>query len=724
MPTFFTPLLLLGGLLVAVPILLHLVMRERPKHLTFPALQFIRQRREANRRRLRVRHLLLLLLRCAAIVLLAVALARPVFQSMGSLSGHAPVAAAVAFDTRPRMNYRHHNKSRLDSAKKMGLEILENLPAESELVFLDCSGSRSRFDVDRGAVAQRIEGITAINDSPELIRMVDNALRVLRNSDKDRKEVYLFTDMANADWQSGSTASSWQRRIDENPDIDFYLIDVGIQKPQNFALGDLKLSQEVVSESDHLHISTEIFHVGTGGEQTVQLYLLDENGTEVKKGEKVVQCREGESALVEFPIAIDRTGIVHGLLQLARSDNLEIDNKRFFTVRVNPPPQVLIAAPEPVQSHSRKLAMALAPPTLRRRGDAQFEVEVMSYDQLEDQPLDSYNAIWLLDPPPLSAKLWNGLSGYVDAGGGLAIVLGSGVGATPERFNSTVSLELLPAELKRQWRHKDLYLAPASLEHPLLQPFKDKEGQIPWQENRIFKSWQLEELPPAVRVIVPYSNGQPALISRELGQGRTVVLTTSLTSSGHSSESPGNSWNDLLSPRENAWPGILLVNAITEYLVGSAGWRLNYDVNDLAELELDSRNEYASFLLTTPNDSRRVVPDENGRHLLVSGTEVPGHYQLGAGGRQGVQYGFSVNVPSAATVLNRMTPDEFNESYDPKRLPVVTSVQELSDTRKVTAARTRWEAYPWLMMVLAIVVASEGLMATFFYRQRKTEVVR
>ncbi|MEK6249177.1 MAG: hypothetical protein N2C12_13430, partial [Planctomycetales bacterium] len=482
--------------------------------------------------------------------------------------------------------------------------------------------------------------------------------------------------------------------------------------------------QEVVSESDHLLISTEVMHVGAGGERTVQLSLLDANGEMEKKGEKVIQCREGESALVEFPIAIDRTGIVHGLLRLVRDDNLKIDNVRYFTVRVNPPPQILIAAPEPVQRHSRKLAMALAPPTLRRRGDAQYEVEVMSYDQLEGQPLETYNAVWLLDPPPLSAKLWNGLTGYVDSGGGLAIVLGSGAGSTPERFNSTVSLELLPAELKRQWRHEALYMAPDSLEHPILQPFKDKEGQIPWQENRVFKSWQLDPLPPGVRVIIPYSNGHPALISRELGQGRSVVLTTSLTSSGLSSESPRRSWNDLLSPRENAWPGILLVNAMTEYLIGSAGWRLNYGVNDLADIGIDSRNEYPSFLLTTPKDSRRVVPDENGRRLLVSGNDMPGHYQLGAGGRQGVQYGYSVNVSADATMLNRMNPEEFSEMYDKKRLPVISSLQELSDTRKVTAARTRWEAYPWLIMVMAIVVAGEGLMATFFYRRSKSEVVR
>src|SRR5688572_12372573 len=77
--------LLAGGTLVAIPIVLHLVMRQRPKQEFFPALRFIQQRRLANQRRLQLRHWLLLALRCGAIGLLALALARPSVAS-GQLS--------------------------------------------------------------------------------------------------------------------------------------------------------------------------------------------------------------------------------------------------------------------------------------------------------------------------------------------------------------------------------------------------------------------------------------------------------------------------------------------------------------------------------------------------------------------------------------------------------------------------------------------------------------
>ena len=65
--TFVNASLIFGSALIAVPIILHLIMRRKPVRLEFPALRFIRQRHDTNQRRLRLRHLLLLLLRMAAI---------------------------------------------------------------------------------------------------------------------------------------------------------------------------------------------------------------------------------------------------------------------------------------------------------------------------------------------------------------------------------------------------------------------------------------------------------------------------------------------------------------------------------------------------------------------------------------------------------------------------------------------------------------------------------
>ena len=71
------PAIIYGLGLAAVPVLLHMLLRARPKPHLFPALLLLEQRRRHNRRRLRLRHIWLLLLRIALIALLVLAVARP-----------------------------------------------------------------------------------------------------------------------------------------------------------------------------------------------------------------------------------------------------------------------------------------------------------------------------------------------------------------------------------------------------------------------------------------------------------------------------------------------------------------------------------------------------------------------------------------------------------------------------------------------------------------------
>src|ERR1700759_5641477 len=92
---FVTPALLAGAALIALPIVLHLIMRRETQRIKFPALRFVQQRRNQNQHRLQLRHWLLLALRCAIIALLAFALARPTLRGSGA-AGKAGAPAAAA----------------------------------------------------------------------------------------------------------------------------------------------------------------------------------------------------------------------------------------------------------------------------------------------------------------------------------------------------------------------------------------------------------------------------------------------------------------------------------------------------------------------------------------------------------------------------------------------------------------------------------------------------
>src|SRR5207247_443679 len=75
--SFLHPLALAGLAAAAIPALLHLLERRVPPELPFPAVRYLADAERRSARRLRLRHLLLLVLRTALIVAIVLAAARP-----------------------------------------------------------------------------------------------------------------------------------------------------------------------------------------------------------------------------------------------------------------------------------------------------------------------------------------------------------------------------------------------------------------------------------------------------------------------------------------------------------------------------------------------------------------------------------------------------------------------------------------------------------------------
>ena len=93
--SFLAPLFFVGLAAIAVPILVHLIQRERKDVVEFPSLMFIRKIPYQSVERRRIHNWLLLLLRAAAMVLLVAAFTRPFFKV-------DPLQAAAATTRRAR----------------------------------------------------------------------------------------------------------------------------------------------------------------------------------------------------------------------------------------------------------------------------------------------------------------------------------------------------------------------------------------------------------------------------------------------------------------------------------------------------------------------------------------------------------------------------------------------------------------------------------------------
>ncbi len=84
--TFVTTSLAIAGLAaISVPILIHLLSRQRRRPIEWAAMQFLVEAFRKKRRRLRVQQILLLAVRCLIVFLLGAALARPILQHTGLL---------------------------------------------------------------------------------------------------------------------------------------------------------------------------------------------------------------------------------------------------------------------------------------------------------------------------------------------------------------------------------------------------------------------------------------------------------------------------------------------------------------------------------------------------------------------------------------------------------------------------------------------------------------
>jgi hypothetical protein len=702
--------MLAGAALVAVPIVLHLMMRREPKHLVFPALRFIQRREEANRRKLRLRHLLLLLLRCAGIVLLALAIARPTVKSAGfGGDQEAPIAAALVFDTSVRMEYQHENKTRLKAAQDLALWLLPNLPADSDVAVADSSALVDTFAVDPIAARHRVERLITTAAPQPWLEIVERALQLVNESDKERKEVYLFTDLSRASWPADEL-TRLGARLEPYEDIAIYLIDVGVTEPRNFALGDLKLASQTVAQNSRVRIQTELVRTGQSEERAVGIYLVDRAGNLQKRGERSFGWIDGQALPAEFELAGLGLGTHQGILKIVGDDALSADNVRYFTVEGRPAWKVLIAAPR--SAVTMFVENALAPEVLRKTGDVRFDVRTIDLENLTDESLEAYAAVVLLDPTPLTAAMWNNLRDYVTYGGGLAIWLGAEAAAI-EQFNSIAALEVLPGALARQARSSDnLFLAPPDLEHPVLRGFRSKGSQIPWSSFPVIKYWQFDELKEGVNVVIPYSNGRPAFVEHALGRGRVLTMTTPVS---HAADEPAP-WNMLATGFGN-WPFFVLTQEMGAYLAGSMDETFNYAAGQTVVMQLPEDQRSLVYTLHTPQDIQ--IPqtvDERQGTITVTTTDKPGNYQLQAGGSErGVRRGFSANVPSSVTRLDRIDKEDLDILFGDDRYRLARSQDEI--IRDVHQGRVGVELYPLLIVLVALVLGLEHVLANRFYRR-------
>ncbi len=149
MPSFLSPLFLVGVIAAAVPILLHLFHRKTEVVIDFPAVSLLTRVPAQQHRRRRLRELILLVLRVVALALLALSFARPYFA--GSAAPDAAPLTVIAVDTSLSMSA----PGQFDRARDAVARALDAAPSSHAVALIGFSDAATVLvppTTDRSAI--------------------------------------------------------------------------------------------------------------------------------------------------------------------------------------------------------------------------------------------------------------------------------------------------------------------------------------------------------------------------------------------------------------------------------------------------------------------------------------------------------------------------------------------------------------------------------------------
>jgi hypothetical protein len=718
---------LLGGLvLVGLPILIHLIMRQKPRRLQFPAFRFLRQQLRINQRRLRFQHLLLLLLRMSLIVALCLALARPRWRTSSlSLGPEQAVAAVFVFDTSLSMGLLVGNENRLKEAQDRALKLMEELGDNSQLALIDSGDEAASGEgIDEltqnlSLVRTRLESLRLRTAAGALNRSVARAAALLQRAAKAEdalpRFLYVFSDRTRASWEAGPT-----REPLPLDGINVVYVDVGKDGTRDLAIDDIKIDPPVVAPGAPMTIHAVVRATGADLANNITCQIDDD--PEVGRVDpQEVRRKAGQSAEVVFkrnapPAAVTGGDTAYQVrIKLVNKDSLPFNDERCATFIVRPKPRILTLTDDPRNARSWKAVIQVL--------DA-FDVTVKRPNDFKEADLAGVRGICLFQINHPSSELWKLLDGFVRAGGGLAVVPGREQMDT-EAYSGEDATKILPA------RYLEYIKVPADKPHILWAPLEGQDeltGPIRDIVRTQNPDFAHEELRPFVNVywrtapatfaVANFEDAQknPALLVRSVGSGRVVQFANALES-----DPPESSRTRDYRPAHNYWSdssfGLVLVDHVCKFLAGTTtAPEVNFRSGQPSALALLGSPPAPPLKLLGPEPSaaQAQIVFADGR-LSVTGADDPGNYRI-RDSKGAIVAAFSVAPRAEESNLDRVPIEELQATLGKD---AVLSTDRSVNLRDLL--QTRWPApfefMPWLMLMLLMAMTFEGVLSNKFYRR-------
>ena len=447
--TLLNGLLAFGAAAFTIPLIIHLLHRSRYQTVDWGAMHLLQSSRNLNSRRLQWQQILLLLLRCALPVLLAMAMARPLLQSFLSVGGHSPLSIAILVDDSMSMfaaNQKEGNVSNpthFSMACQSAADILKELPSGSNaMVLLGGSTPEALF----GQVPDEL--VLKLKDVGErsfpagefgLEESIRTSLQWLASSPHPRRQLVLISDFQKHEWSNltESKISDMTERIANQtvrPQLSFVSVgpasEAHASSPQsNLSVDSIDVSPSLIAVDRDSFISTTIGNHGTAKCDSVHVAVFI-NDIEIERQE--ISIAEASTAVIRSRWSSKLAGDHAIRVQILRDDDLIADNSLSTAVVVQEPIPILLVdgdrRSEAMQSETDFLRLALSPFSLLtgEKGDV-FNSKTIQQHELSESLLSTYRTVCLCNVSEVTDVQQTWLHDYVERGNGLIVFLGDKV---------------------------------------------------------------------------------------------------------------------------------------------------------------------------------------------------------------------------------------------------------------------------------------------------------
>lgn len=541
--SFAAPLFLMAALAGLIPLVLHMINRQKAPVLPFATLRFLKLSAERTRRRKYLHDAMLLALRVAALVLLAVALAQPAIRNLHALLGGNSCAAVIVLDNSASMAAVEPQRNRWDAALKASRQVLDQLQDGDRVGLLVTCGppgpEANRLFSNQDVVRQALDACQVSSERANLPVRLLQARKLLAGDDAANKEIYVITDLQAASWE-GSQAEH-KTDLAETSQAPVILVDVFRDAAPNLALRRVEVDSLVPAVGAPMQVTAEVFGAAAHTQQArLEMYLDGER----KSASPTLTVGPGAAVQHAFSFALDRPGVHRGEVRLAGEDALALDNRRYFAVTADPtiPVAVVKAAAHEIPylddtfylQRALNPAGGIGPPA----GEPAWAIRVTNLlaDGLASQPLSGFAVVYCVNLPAPEPAAAERLRDYVRAGGHLVWVCGDNV--DPRAYNAAnarLQGALLPAPLGEVRKTGDdrpdgWRLGWLDPRHAVLGPLAEPASVV--QSVRVVKRVELAGAARAaararansdLRVLARLDDGQPILVERRLGAG-TVLM--------------------------------------------------------------------------------------------------------------------------------------------------------------------------------------------------------